>query len=404
MEDIAFYISMNKRFDSIVEYVKEHKETYPLEEYSDAFVKRMLKANAKEIFDEKTFDTFRRFVDALAHREHQSFTRQNIYRLCYALRIDNINSANEFLELYLGENQLSPRVLEEFIIIAGYRLNLSWNNVNEITEYAKQTIGRIPPSPRVIAYGRTLDMANDIETKVHTVEDINEYIRSELTNTYFARTRNTQYMSFFSYMDWDSYDPAQDISEFILNTWDNDSLINRHLRTFSFENEDEVECTDFAEGDHLTSKDIDTLSKIFPNAFLSYETYRQLMCRERNEQISTETMLIVLLNDISPYKDEDDFGPSTDDWRFDIYQSHDYLDFTNEEEFLKTLNHFLENSGCAHLNRNIGFDRLILDVYHDVINDNQKAIADGKCDSGKVKSLLFSRLRSVFKIIAIEYK
>ena len=243
-------------------------------------------------------------------------------------------------------------------------------------------------------------MANDIEDIVLTIEDLNEYVTSELTNSYFAKTRNTQYMAFFNYMDWESYDPSQNISEFILSTWDNDTIENRHLRTFNFENEDE--CLDHSIGEHLSSDDIESLAEVFPNAFLSYETYRHLMRRERNEQISTETMFIVLLNDVNPYKDG--LGPSSDDWRFEIYQSNDYLDFTNEGEFINTINFFLENSGCAHLNPNRGFERLILDVYHDVIKENRKAIADGKCDSETIKSLLFSRLRNVFKRIVGQKK
>lgn len=401
MKDIAFYISMDQRIDSVVDYVENHKEKYVLNEYNVASVSKMLKKTAKEIFDSDTFGSFRKCVDALAQRKHQSLTLPNKYRLCYALKIDNINSANEFLVEYLGENPLSPRVLEEFIIIAGYRLKLSWEKVNEITEHAKSTIGKIPPSPRILAKGDTANMANDIEDIVLTVEDLNEYINSDLKSSYFATTRNTQYMAFFNYMDWESYDTSQDISEFILSTWDNDTIENRHLRTFNFENEDEDECMGSSVGDHLSLKDINHLSKIFPNAFLSYQTYSKLMSRERNEQISTETMLIVLLNDVNPYKSG--LGPSTDDWRFEIYQSNDYLDFTNEKEFINTINFFLVNSGCAQLNLNIGFDRLILDAYHDVIEDNRDAIKNSKCDSGRVKSLLFSKLRTIFKRIVIEY-
>lgn len=57
------------------------------------------------------------------------------------MRIDNVDLANEFLVVYLGENPLSPRVLEEFIIIAGYRLKMSWNDINSITRLAKDRIG-----------------------------------------------------------------------------------------------------------------------------------------------------------------------------------------------------------------------------------------------------------------------
>lgn len=402
MKDIAFYTSMDQRIDSVVDYVENHKEKYVLNEYNVASVSKMLKKSAKEIFDNDTLDSFRKCVDALAKRKHQSLTRPNKYRLCYALKIDNINSANEFLVEYLGENPLSPRVLEEFIIIAGYRLKLSWKKVNEITEYAKLTIGKIPPSPRILTKGDTANMANDIEDIVLAVEDLYEYINSDLKSSYFATTRNTQYMAFFNYMDWESYDPSQDVSEYILSTWDNDTIENRHLRTFNFENEDEDECMDCSIGDHLSSNDINLLSKIFPNAFLSSQTYSKLMSRERNEQISTETMLIVLLNDVNPYKSG--LGPSTDDWRFEIYQTNDYLDFTNEKEFINTINFFLVNSGCAQLNLNIGFDRLILDAYHDVIEDNRDAIKNGKCDSEMVKSLLFSKLRTIFKRIVMEYE
>lgn len=401
VKDTAFYVSMDQRIDSIVNYIAAHKDIYSLMECNVESVTAMIKHSAKEIFDKKTFDSFRKCIDALAKRENSAFSDINTYRLCYALKIHTLESANEFLVQYLGINPLSPRKLEEFIIIAGYRLKLSWAEVIKIIENAEKTIGKIPPSPRVLTSGDTQNMANDIEDIVLTVEDLDEYIQSELTNSYFAKTRNTQYMAFFNYMDWESYDPSQDISEFILSTWDNDTLENRHLRTFGFENEDEIECEDYTQGDHLTSDDIDTLSKIFPNTFLSYETYRHLMRRERNEQISSETMLIVLLNDVNPNKSG--LGPSTDDWRFEIYQSNDYINFTNEEEFVNTLNAFLENAGCARINPNIGFDRLILDAYHDVINENRDSISAGTFNSENVKSVFFSRLRSFFKKAVSEY-
>ena len=103
-------------------------------------------------------------------------------------------------------------------------------------------------------------------------------------------------------------------------------------------------------------------------------------------------MLIVLLNDVSP--EIDGFGPGTDDWDYDLFQDYQYLDFTDEIEFVFAMNSFLENAGCAHLNPNIGFDRLILDALHDVIEENHNA------DSPTIKSLLFAKLRSIFKTIA----
>ena len=406
MKDISFYILMDNRIDSIVKYAEDHREYYSLNEYTVESVKVMIKASAKEIFDEKNYDSFRKCIDALAKREHRALSRTNIFKLCYALKIDSLGSATEFLERYLGVNPLSPRVLEEFVIIAGYKLNLTWKEVNEITRSAEDIIGSVPPSPRVLTDGDTQSMAEDIDKKIHSVSDLKKYITTELTNSFFARTRNTQYMAFFNYMDWETYmdwekdNPDKEVSDFILGTWDNDTLENRHLRTFSFENEDEDEYTDTSYGDHLTSADIETLSRVFPNTFLSYETYRHLMLRERNEPISSETMLIVLMNDVNPDNVWNDI--SSDSWEYELYQNQS-LDFTNEDEFKKNMNFFLENAGCAHLNYTVGFERLILDALHDTIEENQASIENGTCGSSELKSLLFAKLRSVFKKIATDY-
>ena len=68
------------------------------------------------------------------------------------------------------------------------------------------------------------------------------------------------------------------------------------------------------------------------------------------------------------------------------------------------MNFFLQNAGCAQLNANIGFDRLIFDALHDTIEENRSAIATGTYGSAQLKSLFFAKLRSVFKKIATEYK
>ena len=398
MKDIAFYISLKDYFDSIVQYVEKHKGTYDLEEYTVESVKKMLKSSAQETFDSNTADSFRKFFDALSKNRRRAFKRKNVYRLCYALGINTFDSATEFLEQYLGVNPLSPRVLEEFIIIAGYKLNLSWHEVNDLTTSAKNIVGSIPPSPRVLTEGDTQSMANDIDEKISSLSDLKDYISSDL-NTYFARTRNTQYMAFFNYIDWESYDPDQKVSKFILSTWDDEKIKSRHERTFNFENEDEY--TDSSRGNHLTREDLEVLSEVFPDAFLSYDTYRHLMLRERPVSISYETMLIVLINDGSPEQEWNDC--STDSWEYELFQNQ-ALNFTNEEEFKNTLDFFLENAGCAHLNTNIGFDMLILDALHDTIEENQAKIAKGTYGSAEIKSLYFAKLRSIFKEIAIKYK
>lgn len=385
---------MNDYFASIVKYVEDHKSSYDLAEIDVVSVKDMIKKSAQNIFDAKTYDSFRRFVDALAKKEINSISSQNIYRLCYALKLNSLESTNEFLVKYLGVNPISPRVLEEFIMISGFKLNLPWERVNEITLAAENTLRSIPPSPTVLVDGDTRRMAEDIDDIIFEESDLLEYI--SLHDTYFAITRNTQYMAFFNYVDWENYDPKQDVTDFILESWDDETIESRYLSTFNFENEDEPECKDPSVGDHLTFDDIKVLSEVFPNIFLSYDTYRLLMQRKRRESISSETMLIVLLNDVSPEKV--DFDYSTDGWEYALYQNHCYLDFTDEAEFKETMNTFLENAGCAHLNENIGFDKLILDALHDTIVENPGA------SSPEIKSLLFAKLRSVFKQIAAEYK
>ena len=401
MKSIIEYKNAGHRLSSIVRYVKDHNDIYNIENITEESVIKMIKANAKVTFDEKTLDSFRNIFKKNNRKYLDNAQRENIYRLCYSLGINCLDDANVFLSNYLGVNPLSPRVMEEYAIIAGYRLGLSWSDVNNaITTVISQYPKSIIASTRQIYLGGTEDLAREIDSSVNTVSDLTEFLVENCKNGYFAITRNTQYSAFFNCIDWSIYNPKyQNLESFVVSKYGLPYVTDMHNRLFGFVSEDDVD--EDEDNPILSVEEIDSLAGIFPNAFLTYDSYISMLNRTRREQISSETLLIAIMNDSYAEKSEASlYEPG--DLSYELWGSDGYLDFTDEEAFENGLNTFLANGGCALLNRNIGFDCLILDAHHDIVEKYRDEIMDGKLSNVDVKSLYYAYLRKCFReIIAL---
>lgn len=394
MVKIDKYKNMTNKLPSIVNFVKDYASDYSITTITDEAVVDMIISNAQSIFTKNVYDSFRKII---GDNSIGNLKRGNIYRLCYALNIDTLDKANNFLSNYLGENPLSPRVMEEFAIIAGYRLGLPWSEVHRIITNVKNLYkNTIVTSTSEIILGGTEDLAREIDTAVNSVTDLEDFLKANCEHGYFAITRNTQYAAFFNYIDWSKYNPKRESIEDFVKTINGAVLKSVHQRTFGFISSDDA----YSDTNNpvLTAKEIKALSKVFPNAFLKYENYIKLLNRTRREQISSETLLIAIMNDSCVDKGEESlYEPG--DLSYELWGSDGYLDFTDEEAFENGLNTFLANGGCALLNRNIGFDCLILDAHHDIVEKYRDEIMDGKLSNVDVKSLYYAYLRKCFREI-----
>lgn len=339
----------------IIKYVTDNNAKYNLSVIDNTTVPNLLRTNARHFMDATTYDSFRKFVGTIVTNSECS--RNNIYRLCYALSIDSADEANTFLSHYLGENPLSPRVMEEFIILAGYRIKLSYSEVMDIITNAVAIVNKNIAPVNIVA-GETLDLAKVVNT-FNSKDDLLDYLNNNPDK--FAKTRNTQYFAFFPELDWSKYDKTKSPVDFVSSFYDKDDLMKIRYELFSFQNMDNIN------DGKLTHEEVDKLSEIFPDIFLSYDVFIKVVNRTRPEQLSTGTMLIILLNSMDPEVFED------------------------KQNFIYQLNTNLINAGCALINDRSLFEKVILDAYDYAYEEFTKESTDD------VKTTMFETVRSALR-------
>lgn len=99
----------------------------------------------------------------------------------------------------------------------------------------------------------------------------------------------------------------------------------------------------------LTQEEINQLITIFPDVFMNYGLFADLVSRRRSLDVPSGTYLLHLLLTID-----------TQD-----------TDLTTPKGFIdEYLNHYLNNAGFPSLNTSKGFDKLVIDTYFETLEES----------------------------------
>ena len=380
----------------IRKYVLDHRDKYDVTDSKDEVIKAILRENGREIFDNKTYETFRKLLDGLVRESDgtkpNTISRENAYRILYALKIDNKRDANDLLTGYLNQQELCPRSLKEFVILSGYKINLSWEEVQDIIKEYDEDIKKMPATPLKLEYGRTIEMAHAIEnTEIRSLEDIRRLI--EENREYFSRTRNTQFLDFFDDLDFSRMEKGEECFEYIRKIrtqieWEfitkdlddkdkrEDELELKSLHIFCYELDSyygysPVEWVAFSQ------EDINRLAVIFPNTFISYGNFCLYLNRKNVTDMCGGLYFFKLLRELVP---EDCLEDEESDA---VIRVVNYADF---DETVGLLSRMLSEDGFPFINRFDPFYRLFLDTYREVLEENPN------CPSSEIQAALFLRL------------
>lgn len=395
------YISPINIWSSIDAFVSKNIHQY-IDELSEMELEpntlKIIKTNAKRIFDSKTYDSFRKCIDGVYNKKHATFSRKNALLLCFALNLNDIDSFNNILQNHLHENELSAKSIDEFIIICGLKLGIGYSKINELLIKYKEIIDDAPTaSLKLIEHQTDYIYDEVINSRINTLEDLINFFEQPSNLAFFAKTRNSHYFALFNDIEWDTFvrlhrglpaDDIQDIINYHLEKYTNayiddknakETIKSYYLGLFSIVSWDE-DIYNKPIKNALTESDILALTKIYPGIFLDVDTYSKLIKRIRPIDISSGTYLIKILEEINPNDDMDD---------------PDYfLDFTDYNDFLGQINEFLSEAGFPVLNEYNNFDKLILDTMQDTLNEN------AGLTSLDMKNAFFQLLRERLKAIA----
>ena len=357
MLNLSDYTSPQNIWHGISLYVQNHFDKYqdhlPASFMDDDLLKA-LKISAGKHLPPKEYDTFRKAVTSLRKGTTATLKNENLYRLCFVLELKSDIQAQEFFLQYLHRNELSARSLDEFIIISSLKLQLSWKDTCEIRQkYNKQTREQ-PTSPAVRCEGQTAETYQKIiNDEIQTVDRLYSFLDAPENMNFFAKTRNTQYLALFDDVKLEvlyNGDYGQSIR---LVTYYGDiqkeSILEYYHSLFGLLFSDDNQ--------RLTDKEISSLSCIFENVFMNYDSFLLLVQRKRPIDISSGTFMLNLLKKLLTEDSEED-----DDF---------YINFLDEDEFIGICNDILIYFGFPTLNPECdSFDRLLLDVYRETLNNH----------------------------------
>lgn len=346
MLNLSDYTTPHSAWNGIYTYVKDHPALYQ-DILSDAFTEdellKALKKQAQRLFLPKEYDAFRKSITALQKEKAVSLKRENIFRLFFALRLTTDTEAQDLLLNYLHQSELSARSLDEFIIIAALKLQLSWSETRMIREKYATAIAAQPFSPAEIAEGQTAEVYYSVICDtLHSLDDLMNYLDAPENLAFFAKTCNTQYLSLF-----------HDVELQTLYT----GTAEQRIRLFTDYGDPEPETmrSYYASLYPLSEEQIFSLSCLFPNVFMSYDTFCQFVQRKRPLNISSGLFLLSLLAKLRTDDEEamEDF----------------YVDFLDSEEFTDMLNDILAYFGFPALQPDLDpFERLVLHTYNECLD------------------------------------
>lgn len=417
------------RFDywkQIKKYIQDHRKKYPEDILtSDAALNTFLRSlnrnlkledvpgNYREHVNRRTgkielripdeSDTFRNFINHIYQNPPATIDRMNALRLCFALDVGSDQEANNLLRDYLCMNELSIRNLQEFIVTFALRNNLQWTDVHSLLGEYRQSLDQMPTSPSDLDSGKTIDVYEKELAGITTVEELNNYLNKPEQIHYFAKTRNTLYLALFDDIGLRysnntfilveslmlSEEEIEEIKKNIKKPLDSQKL--EHVRESSeypiilyykclfglkpneeYSPEDPPEKKNYE--NFLSIKEITTLADVYPDTFMTYGNFTNLVRRTRSLDISVGTYILHLL--VTLHSDE--------------------IDYREAKDFLKHgLDDSLLEAGFPVLNSENSFQKLVKDTYEDVFNNI--SLNDQSKD---IRLLYLSQLRGYLKEIA----
>ena len=346
MLNLSDYTTPHSTWNGIYTYVKDHPALYR-DVLSDTFTEeellKALKKQAQSLFLPKEYDAFRKSITALQKGKAVSLKRENIFRLFFALHLSTDTEAQDLLLNYLHQSELSARSLDEFIIIAALKLQLSWNETRMVREKYAAAIAAQPFSPAEIAEGQTAEVYYSVICdKLHSLDDLMNYLDAPENLDFFAKTCNTQYLALF-----------HDVELQTLYT----GTTEQRIRLFTDYGDPEPETmrSYYASLYPISEEQIFSLSCLFPNVFMSYDSFCQFVQRKRPVNISSGLFLLSLLAKLRTDDEEamEDF----------------YVDFLDRDEFTDMLNDILTYFGFPVLQPDLDpFERLVLHTYNECLD------------------------------------
>ena len=395
--DINRYTVRFNRLDMLLKYISEHQDfcCIPVSEDMEE-TRKALKTACSAIEDNSERDLVKRAIDHLFKKPFSVMSRQNLYRLFFVLRINCLKAgndsaavaeANNFLLNYMHEPELSARNLEEFIVICVLNLGLEWSDALEL--FFDKDISLIEnhqltmPALLQTYEGQTRDIFL-YGAKLTSLEEVKRFILEH--DSLFALIGNTHYFALFN----DVY----------LYPVERDGLINYRmiddLKSIQkkFSECGSTQMKDYYERlfglyslddepvkyrNHLQLATINTLTKILPDVFLTLDVFSDIVQRRRGKDIPCGVFLLHLLADLG----EDAYVPASKNVSACV------------DAFVSQCDHYLNTAGYPILNPNIPIERLVVDIYREVIRTDGKA-------STKNRFLYF--FRSALTAIARRYE
>lgn len=400
---IQDYLHEINIWPKIRDYVLEHKEKYELVKTNDRIttidqqvfetVKRLAKHNLKPSTER---DNFRHAITGIYNGTATTITSENIYRLLFVLNLENDIVTNNFLIHYLNRNELSARNMDEFIIICALRLNLSWEKALNIRDKYNSKHLLYPIAPNQIVEGQTYDFyQNIIAAKVTDINDLEKVLEDKNNYNFWAKTRNTHYLALFYDIAWDTFNSIELDNKPLLpdttiklyemtdkvayGTDETPTVTMKEFYNMIFGMHSADDPTNISSDVFLTSEEINSLASVYPNAFLTYDTFCDLVQRRRNKDITQAVFLIRILEELDPNVGEDE----------------ECINFSNKNDFLRACNNYLLGGGFPSLQPNNIFSKLILDIYDETQEESPKEMT-----SLEFKRIYFDKLRFYLKQIA----
>ena len=381
MLNIHDYYTSGTIWNGIASFMRNHMELYRdtlTESASDDDILKALKKNAREVLSPKEYDTFRKAVTSLRKGTAQSLKRENLYRLCYVLKLRNDTQAQNLFLNYLHQNELSARSLDEFILIVSLKIGLSWEETGRIRQTCDMQIASQPISPDVLEEGLTAEMYYTIiNEKLHTEEDLLRFLEDPENLKFFSRTRNTQYLALFDDVELEVlYNGNQEqLIKLVTNHGisEKETMLEYYHSLFGLLSDDSEES--------LSDEEISSLCSIFENVFMTYDNFCLLVQRKRPIDISSGTFMLSLLKKLltEEINADDDF----------------FVNFLDPEEFTDICNDILIYFGFPVLNPVCdNFDRLLMDVYRETLTENSHV------SNAQFQNLYLGNLRKYLKLMA----
>ncbi len=296
----------------------------------------------------KDFDTFRKAMSNLKNGKTLAIKKDNLFRLLFVLHISSDTEAQHLLSDYLHINELSARILEDFLVLSALHLQLSWSETKKfLYEKYADLVKEQNPVPDNADEGYTAIVYSGVIDRLHSVQDLTNYLDTPLERAAFARSSNTRYLALF-------YEVTPEAVP--------DRVTGKTLFRLSDPEGNNITVTQYREEffrlggncpeDALTIDEINALSEIFEDIFLDAAEFDALVHRHRTTDVSPGTFIISFLNRLDAEDEDFEF----------------YVNFFEPDDFRDALDDWLLYYGFPLMNPDCSsFERLLLDIHSELL-------------------------------------